>query len=129
MLGQSKEAVQKEKFGLARSLALAMKVRRDAVVAFEKSQVSGRTKLAANSPYQLALALSKAVDEFGAAAEVKDKAQVQARLPGVKQAFNALAEARKYDDLLAPPEPQTKQDENKSLQQQLEDKVKGWIGK
>jgi copper chaperone CopZ len=129
VLGQTRDAVQKEKFGLARSLALALKVRRDAVVTFEKSQVPAKTKQPVDSPYTLALALSKAVDEFGAAAEVKDKAQVQARLPNVKQAFKALSDARKYDDLLAPPEPQTKQEENKSLQQQLEDKVKGWIGK
>lgn len=129
VLGQTRDAVQKEKYGLARSLALAMKVRRDGVVAFEKTQVPPKSKQPADSPYQLALALSKAVDEFGAAAEVKDKAQVQARLPTVKQAFKALSDARKYDDLLAPPEPQTKQEENKSLQQQLEDKVKGWLGK
>jgi copper chaperone CopZ len=129
VLAQTKEAIQKERFGLARNLALAMKVRRDAIVSFEKSQVSPRTKQPATGPYQLALNLSRAVDEFGAAAEGRDKAQVQARFPAVNQDFKALADARKYDDLVAPPEPQTKQDENKSLQQQLEDKVKGWIGK
>ncbi len=52
---------------------------------------------------QLAQNLSAAVDRFAAAAEARDKAAAKDTFRAVAQSFKALADARNFDDLVAPP--------------------------
>ena len=107
-LSQTRTALEKEKYGLVRNLALALKVRRDAVTGLVKTAPpvkKGKTAEpglvgGANSATQQ---LSKAVDAFAAAAEARNKAQVKDLFPTVKKAFRNVVEAYDLDAMIAAP--------------------------
>jgi copper chaperone CopZ len=125
---QASEFVDKDRYGIVRNLAPAMKLRRDAVVNFEKGDLSSKAKGSATGPYQLAQGLSKAVDDFAASAELKDKAQMKAKLPAVKQAFKALADARNFEELVAPSVAVKEKAGETSLQDLMKDYVNKLFG-
>jgi hypothetical protein len=121
VLSQTKEFLDKDRYGIVRNLAPAMRLRRDGILGFEKSSGQGNTQ-------QLALTLSRQVDRFAAAAEARDRNAVRADFPEVNKAFKALAEAHSFDDLVAPPVVPADQQAKKSIEQQLEDYVTKVIG-
>lgn len=131
-LSQTRTALDKEKYGLVRNLALALKVRRDAVTALVKTAPAtkkGKTVApglvgSANTATQQ---LSKAVDAFAAAAEARNKAQVKELFPTVKKSFRNVVEAYDLDSMIAAPTGTATQKEKtapvpeKSLEDQLKE--------
>lgn len=122
---QTLEFIEKDRYGIVRNLAQAMKVRRDAVLSFEKAaaQTAGQV-----NTRQLAQNLSAAVDRFAAAAEARDKAAAKDTFRAVAQAFKALADARNFDDLVAPPVTTPGQPSTQSIQDQLQDYITKVLG-
>lgn len=132
-LGQTRGALDKDRFGLARNLALAMRVRRDAVVALAKAPApkvakGKHAKPAPMGPNEaLTLDLSKAVDAFTAATEAREKVRAKELFTPVKRAFRKVVEAYNLDEMIVitPPQPRdeksTKQapQPEKSLQDQM----------
>jgi copper chaperone CopZ len=133
VLGHTRQALEQNRYGLVRNLALAMKVRKDALVALSapappKSKGKPPTPPSGNA---LGQQFSKAVEDFAAAAEALDEAQVNALFPPVKRSFRKLADSYDLDSLLAaPPQPghgspsndsKSAQPQEKSLADQLKD--------
>lgn len=132
-LGQTRGALDQDKFGLARNLALALKVRRDAVVALAKASAPKAPKgkraepAPAGSPAAFVQELSKAVDAFVTAAEAREKTRAKELFPPVKRAFRRVVEAYDLDGMIviaplqAPQDPSGKEapPPEKSLQDQL----------
>ena len=125
---QTLEFIEKDRYGIVRNLAQAMKVRRDAVLSFEKA--AAQTKLAAGqaNTLQLAQNLSAAVDKFAAAAEARNKVAAKDTFRAVAQAFKALADARNFDDMVAPPITTSGQPSTQSIQDQLQDYITKVLG-
>jgi len=121
VLGQTKEFLDKDRYGIVRNLAPAMKLRRDEILGFEKTSGQANTQ-------QLALALSRQVDRFAAAAEAKDRNAVRADFPEVNKAFKALAEAHSFDDVIAPPVVPVDQQAKGSIEDQLKDYITKVLG-
>ena len=128
VLNQTKEFLEKERYGIVRNLAPAMKLRRDAVLSFEKSVAAVRLPAGQANTLQLATNLSKAVDKFTTSAESRDKVAAKANFPSVNQAFKALADARHLDDLVAPPVTTPDQPSQQSIQEQLQDYITKVLG-
>ncbi len=124
VLTQTREARKEGRYGLVRNLALAMKVRADAVMSAQKAMgTAARQKTSVGaSTYDLTVALSRAVATFGSAAEARDRAKVDQTLPNVRQAFQKLAQASDFDAQVAPAE--TAGQQQKSLTDQLMEKIK-----
>jgi trehalose/maltose hydrolase-like predicted phosphorylase len=97
---QTLEFIEKDRYGIVRNLAQAMKVRRDAVLSFEKATAPTRRAAGQANTLQLAQNLSAAVDKFVTAAEARDKAAAKGTFRAVAQSFKALADARNFDDLV-----------------------------
>ena len=123
VLGQTKEFLDKDRYGIVRNLAPAMKLRMDAILTFEKSVAPDRSPAGQANSLQLAQALSRNVDKFTAAAEARDKGAVNATFPNVDKAFRSLAAARNFDDLMAPPVTAPGQPSKDSIEQQLQDYI------
>lgn len=121
VLSQTKEFVDKDRYGVVRNLAPAMRLRRDAVMAFEKTSGSANAQ-------QLAQSFSREVDRFAAAADARDKAAVQADWGALNKAFKALAEANNFDDVVAPPVVPADQQTKKSIEDQLKDYITKVLG-
>lgn len=122
---QTLEFIEKDRYGIVRNLAQAMKVRRDAVLSFEKAaaQTAGQV-----NTRQLAQNLSAAVDKFATAAEARDKAAAKDTFRAVAQSFKALADARNFDDLVAPPVTTTDPSTKGSIEHQLQDYITKVLG-
>jgi copper chaperone CopZ len=105
VLGHTRQAMEKDRYGLVRNLALAMKVRKDAVVALTKPAPPKPKGKPVAPPPSAALGqkFSKAVDDFAAAAESRDKVKANALFPPVKQTFRKLVDSYDLDSLLAAP--------------------------
>jgi copper chaperone CopZ len=125
---QTLEFIEKDRYGLVRNLAQAMKVRRDAVLSFEKTTAPTRRTAGQANTLQLAQNLSAAVDKFVTAAEARDKAAAKDTFRGVSQTFKALADARNFDDLVAPPVTTAGQPSTQSIQEQLQDYITKVLG-
>ena len=121
VLAQVREARKDGRYGLVRNLMPALKLRADAVVAGEKAVARTRGRSTTN-PYDLALALSRSAASLAAAGEARDKPKVDQLLPEVRQAFKKLADARNFDEAVAPAE--TAAAQPKSLEEQLLEKLK-----
>lgn len=125
VLVQTREARQGGRYGLVRNLMPAMKLRCDAVVAAEKASAAAQKRSATGSTsYNLAVSLSNSVASLAAVAEKKDRAKVDQQLPQVKEAFQKLAKANNFDEMVAPAEPAGAQGQQKSLTDQLMEKIK-----
>ena len=118
---QTQEFIEKDRYGVVRNLAPAMKLRRDAIMSFEKAAGQAKT-------LQLAQNLSAAVDKFAASAEARDKAAAKDSFRAVAQSFKALADARNFDDLMAPPVQLPGETSQKSMQDQLQDYITKVLG-
>ena len=125
---QTQEFIEKDRYGLVRNLAPAMKLRRDAVLSFEKAAVTAKPAAGQANTLQLAQNLSAAVDKFAAAAEAKDKAAAKDTFRYVAQSFKALADARNFDDMVAPPIAPAGQPGKESIEQQLQDYITKVLG-
>jgi hypothetical protein len=125
---QTLEFIEKDRYGVVRNLAQAMKVRRDSVLSFEKATAPTRLAAGQANTLQLAQNLSIAVDKFVPAAEARDKATAKDTFRGVSQAFKALADARNFDDLVAPPLTTPGQPSTQSIQEQLQDYITKVLG-
>ena len=125
---QTLEFIEKDRYGIVRNLAQAMKVRRDAVLSFEKTAAPTRRAAGQANTLQLAQNLSIAVDKFVTAAEARDKAAAKDTFRAVAQSFKVLADARNFDDLVAPPVTTPGQPSTQSIQDQLQDYITKVLG-
>ena len=135
VLNQTREALKEERYGLVRNLALAMKVRKDNILALQKKAAPpmDKKKKAAPAipPAELALnqEFSRSVDGFCTAADARDKEKVNETLPDVRRSFRKLAEAKNFGDYFSPPQEQqstmtAQPAKEKDLSSQLQDLLK-----
>jgi copper chaperone CopZ len=138
VMGQTSQALENERFGLARNLAIALKVRKDGLVTLSKGQIGkppeprDRRKPPPPPPPPGAAEVqqfSKAVDDYAAAAEVRDKPRARDLFRDVKRSFRRVVEAYDLDSLLAAPPPPSGGHDAKVQEKSLTDQLKDLANK